>query len=150
MIVLMGVLAVQRSQVWRTPTALWSDALAKGPLMPRPHLYMGDQYKGEGRNEEALKSYDRALKVNPALLSGGDLLVIHNNTGAAYLALGRNEEAMAAYRRALAIDPVYQPAREALEALKALRAVSKHLMLMPKRKRASSSAPSFWAECRVV
>ena len=119
-----GALAVQRSQVWRTPTALWADALAKGPLMPRPHLYMGDQYKGEGRNEEALKSYDRALKVNPALLSGGDLLVIHNNTGAAYLALGRSEEAMATYRHALAIDPDYQPAREALEALEALGAVA--------------------------
>ena len=122
----MGALAVQRSQVWRSPTALWTDAQAKGPLMPRPYLYLGDEYKVAGHNEEALKSYERALTINPSLLSGGDRLVIHNNTGAAYLALGRNEEAEAAYRRALAIDPDYSPAREALKALVAIRASAWH------------------------
>jgi len=115
-----GGLSLQRSQVWRTPETLWADALEKAPQMPRPHLYMGDVYREQGRNEDALVSYRRALSVNPQLLSGGDLLALYNNSGATYLAMGQNEEAAEWYRRALKIDPDYAKAKDALEALAAL------------------------------
>ena len=115
-----GSLAVQRSQVWRTPATLWADALAKAPLMPRPHLYMGDVYKAAGNREEALAAYRRALTVNPGALSGGDLLAIYNNTGSTYLAMGKSEEAAEWYRRAVAIDPGFVKARDALEGLNAI------------------------------
>ena len=93
LLVLAGNLSLQRSQVWRTPATLWTDALAKAPLMPRPHIYMGDVYKGQGRHQEALDSYQRALAVNPKILSGGDLLAINNNTGSVYLAMGLIQQA---------------------------------------------------------
>ena len=115
-----GALSLQRSLVWQTPETLWTDALQKAPRMPRPHLFIGDVYKGQGRTEEALAAYQRALTVNPEILSGGDLLAIYNNTGAAYLSLGRNEEAIGWYRKALTIDPDYSKAREALEGLTAI------------------------------
>ena len=115
-----GALSLQRSLVWQTPETLWADALQKAPRMPRPHLFIGDVYKGQGRTEEALAAYQRALTVNPEILSGGDLLAIYNNTGAAYLSLGRNEEAIGWYRKALTIDPDYSKAREALEGLTAI------------------------------
>jgi len=117
-----GSLSVQRSQVWRTPATLWADALAKAPLMPRPHLYMGDVYKTLGRNREAIDAYHRAMTVNPKLLSGGDLLAIYNNTGAVYLAMGKMEVAAEWYRRALALDPGFAKARDALEGLNAIMA----------------------------
>ena len=115
-----GALSLQRSLVWQTPATLWADALQKASRMPRPHLFIGDVYKGQGRTEEALAAYQRALPVNPEILSGGDLLAIYNNTGAAYLSLGRNEEAIGWYRKALTIDPDYSKAREALEGLTAI------------------------------
>lgn len=119
-----GGLSLQRSQVWQDSATLWADALEKAPLMPRPHLFLGDVYKRQGRNQDAVDSYQRALTVNPAYLSGGDLLAIHNNMGAAYLAMQRNDEAMASYRRALAIDPEYAESRDTLEGLQALAEVA--------------------------
>ncbi len=119
-------LSRNRSQVWQTPATLWADALDRAPRMPRPHIFTGDVYRGQGRNIDALESYQRALTVNPESLSGGDLLVIHNNIGATYLAMGHNEQAMASYRRAIAIDPDFAKARDALEALQALASVAWH------------------------
>ncbi|MBM3458044.1 MAG: tetratricopeptide repeat protein [Armatimonadetes bacterium] len=116
-----GALSWQRSQVWQSPAMLWADAAAKGAYMPRPHLYLGDCHQREGRYEEALREYALARTVYPQVLSAGDALVVHNNTGAAHLALGRLNEAMDAYRQALAIDPAYPQARVSLDALVALQ-----------------------------
>jgi protein O-mannosyl-transferase len=116
----LGALSFQRVGDWRSAEVLWTDARAKGPYMPRPHLYMGNVHKQAGRNLEALNSYDRALKVYPDILSGGDLVSIYNNAGATYMAMGRNREAIEAYRRALQIDPQYEKARSSLDALVAL------------------------------
>ena len=126
LVLVLGVLSYERSRVWRSPETLWADARAKAPLMPRPHLYMGDVYKSQGHNREALAAYQRALAVNPTLLSGGDLLSIYNNTGAVHLALGNNEEATRWYHLALQLDPDYAKAREALAALEALAEVEHH------------------------
>ena len=122
MLLAYGGLAMQRSLVWRTPESLWADALEKAPLMPRPHMYMGDVYKTLGRNREAIDAYHRAMTVNPKLLSGGDLLAIYNNTGAVYLAMGKMEVAAEWYRRALSLDPGFAKARDALEGLNAIMA----------------------------
>ena len=119
-IVFYGALSIQRSLVWSTPATLWANAIAQAPFMPRPHLWMGDVYKTQGRNQKALDSYNIALTVNPGMLSGADLLAINNNMGAAYLALGRYSDAATWYRRALSIDPNYNKARDALEGLTAL------------------------------
>jgi len=116
-----GLLGWQRTQVWRSPEALWADALRKGPQMPRSHIYVGDGQQRAGRYEEALRHYALARTVNPSALNGMDLLVSYNNQGAAYLALGRRTEAVDSYRRALAIDPTYERSRQALDALVALQ-----------------------------
>jgi len=116
-----GVHAAQRSADWQDHGSLWGAALERAPLMPRPHLYMADHYKGASQYERALGEYERALKVYPQVLSGGDMLAIYNNMGSTYLAMGRNSAAIAAYRKALQLDPDYSRAREALEGLLALR-----------------------------
>ncbi len=113
--------AAQRTQVWRTPETLWRDAIARGPRMPRPHLFLADCLQQSGRYEEALREYQLTRTVYPAVLSAGDLLISYNNEGAAYLALGRHQEAIEAYRRALTIDPTYTRSRASLDALVALQ-----------------------------
>jgi Tfp pilus assembly protein PilF len=57
-----------------------------------------------GRFEEALASYDRALKVRP------DYTQALSNRGNALAALGRFEEALASYDRALKVRPDYTEA----------------------------------------
>ena len=120
MLLLLALLARQRTQVWQTPDQLWNDAMQKGPLMPRPYIYWGDALRRTGRHQEALAAYTRARTVNPAVLSGMDLVTIHNNSGSTWLAMGQMDEAIAAYRRALALDPHYAKARESLAALTAI------------------------------
>jgi Tfp pilus assembly protein PilF len=121
-----GALCMDRVGDWRSGEVLWSAALAKAAYMPRPHLYMGNTHKGAGRNAEALQWYDRALKVYPEILSGGDLVSIYNNFGATYLAMGRNREAIEAYRLALEVDPQYEKSRSSLDALLALEEVGRN------------------------
>lgn len=116
-----GGMSVQRTQAWTSEETLWSDALVKAPMMPRPHLYVGNSLKESGQYEPALRQYDAALRVYPEALSGGDLLAIYNNQGATYLAMGRNTEAIACYRRALSLDSTYTKARESLNGLLAFQ-----------------------------
>ncbi|MDP6016019.1 MAG: tetratricopeptide repeat protein [Candidatus Latescibacteria bacterium] len=121
LVLLLGVLAHQRAQVWASPMTLWSDASAKAPRMPRPYLFVGDAHFQAARHEQALTSYAQAEKVNPQRLSPGDQLALHNNRGAVLLALGRNTEAESSYEAALRLVPDYPPAVEALEGLRAIR-----------------------------
>jgi len=121
LLLIYGVLDYQRTEVWKTPQTLWQDSLEKSPLMPRPHIYMGDNSKILGEHELALQEYRKALEVYPQILSAGDRLVIHNNMGATYLAMGRFVEAIDAYQRALQVDSTYVKARESLEGVLALK-----------------------------
>ncbi|MEW6750767.1 MAG: tetratricopeptide repeat protein [Candidatus Latescibacterota bacterium] len=118
--ILFGALDGERTAVWQSPLSLWGSALARAPLMPRPHLYLGDQYAAGGDPGRALQEYRAALTVYPEVLSPADRLIAHNNSGAALLSQGRFVEAIEEYQRALAIDSTYARARESLEALLAV------------------------------
>jgi tetratricopeptide (TPR) repeat protein len=54
---------------------------------------------GEGRTEEALANYDRALSLNPAYAEA------HSNRGVLLARMDKPAEATAAYRRAVEADP---------------------------------------------
>ena len=116
-----GLHASNRTVVWSSHESLWTAALQWAPSMPRPNLYVGDHHREIGEYEKALAAYQRALTVYPEVLSGGDLLAIHNNRGSTLLAMGRNGEAIAAYRQALEVDSTFARSREALDALLALQ-----------------------------
>ena len=116
-----AVLAHDRSLTWRDSDLLWSDALEKGPLMPRPHIYVGDGYFRRGDYERALAEYRTALHIYPEALSPLDRVVALNNMGASYLKTGRFTEAVRVYHDAVRIDSTYTKSRDALEALLALR-----------------------------
>jgi len=55
----------------------------------------------KGRHEQAVREYESALRLFPALAAA------HNNLGSALFALARYEEAAAAFRRATEIEPRY-------------------------------------------
>jgi tetratricopeptide (TPR) repeat protein len=59
----------------------------------------GNELIGLGRYEDAIASYDRAIKINP------DLHEAWSNRGVALVNLGRYEKAIASYDRAIKIKP---------------------------------------------
>lgn len=120
LLVVLGVLSHQRAGLWEDGLALWSDARDKAPVMPRPHLFVGDSHFAAGHYETALASYATAERVRPDHLTPGDRLALHNNRGAALLALGRHAESILSYEEALRIVPDYPPSVHSLAALRAM------------------------------
>lgn len=81
--------------------ASFSDALASGDAstMPLAWNMMGTVRVEEGKPEEALACYERALELNP------DYVVALDNSGRALEALGRFEEALEKYERVAELIP---------------------------------------------
>jgi len=88
-----------RNQVWRSPEALWSDALAKAPSHPRPHTNYGMALAGAGDHEAAVRAYRRAAELEPGFQEAW------HNQGVSLAALGRDAEARAAFERAIELEP---------------------------------------------
>ena len=120
LLIVYSLLVIERNVVWQNSKSLWTDALRKAPFMPRPHIFVGDVHKEEGRHESALKEYRTAAAVSPQLLSNLDRVVIYNNMGATLLAMGRFNEAIEHYQKALSVDPTYEKALASLEGLLAV------------------------------
>ncbi len=62
-------------------------------------LEEGDKLYNQGRDEKALKAYERAIRLDP------DLALAHNKKGNALYNLERYEEALGAYDEAIRLDP---------------------------------------------
>ena len=105
------LLTLQRNQVWADEATLWQDALAKGPLMVRPHLRLGVVHRQRGELEQAEQCYRRALELDPRNAPA------HNNLGNLYQQQGRAVEAEREYRLALDLLPRYPEALINLAAL---------------------------------
>jgi tetratricopeptide (TPR) repeat protein len=65
------------------------------------HNERGLQLSSKGKQDDAIKEYQEALRADPKLAAA------HNNMGSAYFAAGRFEEAAAAFRRACDLDADY-------------------------------------------
>ena len=61
--------------------------------------FLGAALKGQGKLQEAVASFDRAIRLKP------DYAEAHSNLGNALTALGRLEEAVTSYRKALTLKP---------------------------------------------
>ncbi len=72
---------------------------ASGRTAALRELHAGNAAETEGRNDEAVKHYRKAVALDPTF---GDA---HNNLGLAYAKQGRLEDAMAEWRRAIEVQP---------------------------------------------
>jgi len=102
------LLCVERNRIWQSPERLWSDAVEKGPYMPRPYVNWSQALLENGRVEESIVASRRALVLRP------DLERAHYNLGTAYMQQNRYELAEAHLRRALDISPHLLPAHNNL------------------------------------
>jgi len=74
---------------------------------------LGNLQLKSGRVQQAIESYESALRIAP------NNVVAHTNLGIAFFTVGRVPEAIAQYEAALRIMPDYQPARRSLELARA-------------------------------
>ena len=76
--------------------------------MPQAYYNLGNVLKDQGKLDEAVACYRRALELKP------DFAEAHNNLGNALKDQGKLDEAVACYRRALELKPDYAEAHNNL------------------------------------
>jgi protein O-GlcNAc transferase len=74
-------------------------ALARDPNQARLHVILGRALHGQGLNDDAVVSFDRAIAL------ASDLAPAHANRADVLSKIGRNGEALDSYDRALALAP---------------------------------------------
>ncbi|MBE0570634.1 MAG: tetratricopeptide repeat protein [Ignavibacteriaceae bacterium] len=68
------------------------------------HIFKGVSYDEEGKYEQAISEYIKAIEINP------DYADAYNNRGVSYYNLGKNENAISDYTRAINLNPKYADA----------------------------------------
>ena len=140
--VALGYGTVQRNRDYRSSMAIWQTVVEAVPLNPRALTYLGLAHYEQGKAQEAIEHYGRALRLKPdyaeahnnlgiALGSQGQvemavhhfrqtvqlepgLVEGHNNLGNALVTTGRLDEAIEYYARALRLKPDYAEAHNNL------------------------------------
>jgi tetratricopeptide (TPR) repeat protein len=86
---------------WRDTLSLSEHILAKTPDAPQARNMLGLELQSQGKLDQAISQYRRALQVKPNYVEA------HNNLGIALQLQGKLDEAINHYRRALQIDSSY-------------------------------------------
>ncbi len=132
-LIALGVLTWQQVHVWRDTKTLWTYTLSLYPNSSFAHNNLGALLARQGKLDEALVHYRKALEVNPDLEKAAVYLgvilyakgnvaeaiehyqrvlqlnpgfaEVHNNLGALLDRQGKADEAIAHYRQALRLRP---------------------------------------------
>ena len=97
-------LAAYRAGRFRDAEGLCRQALLANPAHFEASHVLALAQAGLQQHEQALESYDRALRLRP------NEAAVHNDRGASLLALDRPEEALQSYDRAIAAQPRFAAA----------------------------------------
>jgi tetratricopeptide (TPR) repeat protein len=84
---------------WKDSESLWNHALACTSNNPLAHFNLGNAFLKQGKLDDAVAQYQKALEIQPGLAS------VHYNLGNAFLDLGKLDDAIAQYRKTLEIRP---------------------------------------------
>jgi tetratricopeptide (TPR) repeat protein len=88
-----------RNNVWQSELSLWRDIVQKSPMKARANNGLGIAYQREGRLNEAIENFARAVALDPSYD------VAHNNLGVAYFKKNLLGPALEEINRAIALDP---------------------------------------------
>jgi tetratricopeptide (TPR) repeat protein len=97
-LIVMMALTYQRSAVWGSDMALWTDTVAKSPKKLRPRFQLADAYYQRSQFAEAAQTYEEAERLAPP-----DYLLLVNY-GLALDRGGHYEEALAKLRQATSLE----------------------------------------------
>ena len=98
-ILLFGVLSIERNKVWRTELSFWQDSHRKSPKKIRPLINLARAHSIEGNNEVAIRYYEESLLKAPGVF------VPNYNLGELYLKENRMEDAIIQFKTALQLKP---------------------------------------------
>ena len=103
-----GFISFHRSAYFHDNLAFSRQWLRTDPQSVNAHYNLGFGLAQQGRHQEAVEAYERALEIEP------DYGFAHNNLGNALDKVGRHEEAIGHFRKALELDPAYSEAHHNL------------------------------------
>jgi superkiller protein 3 len=95
----LGYATHRRNWDYRSPLAIWQDTVHKRPENFFAHHNLANALAQDGRLDEAMQSYQKALQRQPALAEA------YNDMGLARARLGQSGEAIDCYQRALHLKP---------------------------------------------
>jgi tetratricopeptide (TPR) repeat protein len=108
LLVVLGVLTWNQTQVWKDSERLWRHALALEERSSFAHNNLGLVLAERGALEEAIKEFRRAVEIDPAFVEA------HTNLGHFLALQGSRREAIAHLRQALEVDPAFANAHNTL------------------------------------
>ena len=98
-LLVLGTLCWQRSEVYQDEETFWTDTVAKNPDCWSGHGNLGSALLLKGQLDEARAQYEQALATNPNYAEA------HSNLGVIFLRQGKVEEAIAQVEKAVAVNP---------------------------------------------
>ncbi|MFH1878135.1 MAG: tetratricopeptide repeat protein, partial [Candidatus Omnitrophota bacterium] len=133
-----SLITFRQSEYWKDPVSFYTGTLKYPPGNSRIYNNLANTYEGEGRVEEAVALWKKAIQIRPDYSEAYNNLAVtyagmkrykeaaemfekaikldpgipelYNNAGNVYLNLGRGEEARASYEKAIALNPYYADA----------------------------------------
>lgn len=125
--------SMERTAEWKTETALWMSTARTAPHSPVVYYSLGKIYQDENRLRQAMKCYNRAIRLNPSYLApymnlaaifidlheyetalqvnaaileqNPDVVVAHLNNAHIFRIQGMREQEFASYKEAIRSAP---------------------------------------------
>lgn len=101
LLLLLGVLTWHQTHIYRDLPTLWRDTLVKNPDCWLANNNLGIYLYKEGRFEDAIQHYHKAIQTNP------DRSDAYYDLGVTLAAEGRLDDAIQNYRKAIELNPDY-------------------------------------------
>ena len=96
--VLYSTITFSRNYDWKDDITFWTDTSRKSPDEPLPHYNLGNALERQGRLDEAIQQYKRAIVLKPAS-------VAYKALGHVYSLKGLKNETAKEYMKALELEP---------------------------------------------
>ena len=98
-LIVLGIVSWQRTWIFESEKALWTDTLAKNPDCWLGYNNLGLVFFKEGQLDDAISNYQKSLEINPAYS------LAHFNLGLALSQKDQTENALSEYKKAVEFNP---------------------------------------------
>jgi tetratricopeptide (TPR) repeat protein len=88
-----------RCDVWRNDLTLWNNVIGQYQTVPLAYYNRGHVYLNEGKNDSALRDFNKAIELQPTYANA------YNNRGILYMNENKNDEALRDFDSAVVLKP---------------------------------------------